>query len=93
MVDEYKGIPINRLRVDERFWPKGSSEVVRRWIAEDYDAATMPPLVVAEREDGYSVLGWEAAEDEETLFFRVFGRDMNEDEVAKAREFAAEAHG
>jgi hypothetical protein len=50
------GIPLDRLRVDERYWPKGASEVVRRWLVEEYDPATMPPLVVSEREDGYYVI-------------------------------------
>ena len=55
----YEGVPIADLRFDETYWPDGSSEVMRRWIAEAYDPRTMPPLVMVRSEDGSChVVGW-----------------------------------
>jgi hypothetical protein len=57
--ESIQGIPLDELRVDERYWPKGASELVRRWLAEDYDPATMPPLIVAAYEGAFYVLAWD----------------------------------
>jgi hypothetical protein len=54
-----EGIPTTRFRFDESYWPAGSSEVMRRWLAETYDPKEMPRLVTSRRGDEHYVLGWE----------------------------------
>lgn len=82
MTDQPTPVPLDQLRVDERYWPQGASEVVRRWLAEEYDPSTMPPLVVAKREDGHYVLGWRG--ESPSLFRAVYGRDMTRAELKRA---------
>ena len=82
MQDQPTPVSITELRIDERYWPKGSSEVVRRWIAEEYDPETMPPLIVSAKIDGKYLLGWES--DGETLFHAIFGRDLTAEEKQRA---------
>ena len=67
-------VPVEDLRVDERYWGAGTSEPVRRWLNENYDPKTMPPLAVSDRGNGrFYVLGWRS--DSETLYHAVFGRN------------------
>jgi len=70
-------VPLDEIRVDESYWGAGASEVVRRWLAEDYDPRVMPQLVVSRRADGFSyVLGWQARPEYnggETLHEAIFG--------------------
>ncbi len=92
MSAEVQYIRIEQFRVDERYWPKGASELVRRWLAEDYDPVTMPPLAVVPQEDGtFNVVGWEGGE--EPLFHAVFGRDPTDEEIVRAQQFSARDQG
>jgi hypothetical protein len=62
-----EGIPVTRVRFDESYWPAGSSEVMRRWLAETYDPKEMPRLITSRRGDDYYVLGWELRADDPVL--------------------------
>jgi hypothetical protein len=87
----FGNVPLDEIRVDERYWPKGSSEIVRRWLAEDYRPGVMPPLHLARVDGVYYVIGWEADDDHDTLFETILGRDMTEEEKARARAVAGKA--
>jgi len=82
--------PVDRMRVDERYWPKGASELVLGFLRDEYDPATMPQLIVVtiEGSDGlYSVIGWDTDDEGEALFQAVYGRDMTDEEEARAYVF------
>jgi hypothetical protein len=53
-------IDITDLRVDESYWPPGSSEALRRWLATTYDPSHHPALITNQREDGNNyIVAWE----------------------------------
>ena len=79
-------VRLSDLNIDEDYWPKGSTEIIRRWLAENYNHETMPTLACAtvRGKEGIWLLGWNQAEGEEPLFRAIFGRDMTDEESARA---------
>jgi len=80
---------LDEIRVDERHWGDGASEV-RRWIVEDYDPETMPHLVMGQQDDGFLYLiGWVLTpeyKNGQTLHEAIFGCPLSPDRAAEVRE-------
>lgn len=82
---------IDQMRVDETYWPPGSTERVRRFLSEEYDPQTMPPLLASRRPDGFVyVLGWDnEGTGYPSLFEHILGRPMSDEELRRADEAGA----
>lgn len=82
---------IDDMRVDETYWPSGSTERVRRFLAQEYDPDTMPPLLASKRPDGFVYIhDWDnAGTPYPSLFEQIHGRPMSDDELRRADEAGA----
>lgn len=72
----YEGVRLGDLQIDEEMWGPGSTPVIRAWLAEHYDPATMPTLTAStiKGREGIWLLGWNAeGTDYPSLLHLIFG--------------------
>lgn len=80
------------VKIDESYWPAGSSEVLRRWLVTSYDPAKHPALVTSRRDGFDYVLGWDQGEYEvplQLIVHLLLGHELKESEPCACGYYAA----
>lgn len=89
-------IPVGGFEIDEDLWGVDSAQIIRFWLATEYDPQTMPMLAAGEvnGREGIWLLGWDNEySDYPPLLTQIFGQEYADERMAamEQRRLAIEA--